>query len=220
MTSERRQTLLLTAALLGAAALAWTFQLRPALEVDASALEHLPTELSGWQGHDIPVESGVERMLRADFNLQRAYRREMGDVIWLYLGYYGTERGGRPEHAPQVCYPSAGWTILEDRPTAVADRGGDLRVNELVVENQGDRRLVYFWYHSYRRSGLRNGFELALDRLQGRLLDGRADGALVRISTPLDTGDKTAARTRLAGFASQLDPLITQHWPSESIGVN
>jgi EpsI family protein len=215
MTSQRRQTLLLTAALLGTAALAWTFQLRPALEVDASALERLPTELAGWSGRDIPVESTVERMLRADFNLQRAYRREPGQVIWLYLGYYGTERGGRPEHAPQVCYPSAGWTILEERPAVVADRGGDLRVNELVVENQGERRLVYFWYHSHRRSGLRGDFELALDRLQGRLLTGRADGALVRLSTPLDAGGKTAARTRLAGFASQLDPLLTQHWPTE-----
>jgi EpsI family protein len=215
MTSERWQTLLLTVALLGTATLAWAFQLRPALEVDASALERLPTEFGGWRGHDVPLESTVERMLRADFNLQRAYQHDLGDVVWLYLGYYGTERGGRPEHAPEVCYPSAGWTIVEKSTRVVADRRGDLRVNELVVEREDERRLVYFWYQSHRRSGLRNGIELAVDRLLGRLLTGRADGALVRISTPLDGDGKAEARTWLAAFAAQLDPLIARNWPNE-----
>ena len=59
-----------------------------------------------------------------------------------------------------------------------------------------------------------NGFEQNLDRLRGRIGAGRADGALVRLSTPLD-GDEEVARSRLIAFATQLDPLLAQRWPVE-----
>jgi hypothetical protein len=50
----------------------------------------------------------------------------------------------------------------------------------------------------------------------GRLTRGRADGALIRISTPLSGDDEISARGRLLGFAAALDPLIAERWPTES----
>ena len=56
------------------------------------------------------------------------------------------------------------------------------------------------------------GFSVALDqnwdRIQGRIQDGRADGALIRVSTPIADADEVAARSRLIAVTSVLDPLL------------
>ncbi len=211
MTRDRLTLAALCVVLVALGALAWVLSLRPALQPQAETLQQLPRSIGGWEGSNVPLENNVESVLQADFNLQRAYQHPTGATIWLYIGYYGTARGGRPEHTPRSCYTSAGWGIARSRTIPVA---GQLRVRELLVEQPGQRRLVHYWLRSWRRTGMVSGFEQNLDRLRGRLGGGRADGALVRLSTPLDV-DEEAARSRLIAFATELDPLLAQRWPEE-----
>jgi EpsI family protein len=188
----------------------WWLQLRPALAVDASRLGALPREQDGWRGEAVALEDTVERILRADFNLQRVYTHpDHAEPVWLYVGYYGTERGGRPEHTPHQCYPSAGWRIESERRLDAAPRA-----NEWVVSQDGQRQLVWFWYQSFRRTGMLGDLELSLDHLAGRLTAGRGDGSLVRLSTPL-APDEPAARERLRHFAEALAPQLAERWPNE-----
>jgi len=196
---------------------AWWLQLRPQLQADYTRLATLPTTIDSWSGFSVPLETGVEEMLNADFNLQRTYRNPENDrVIWLYVGYYGTGRGGRPEHLPAECYPSAGWRIEASRSIAI-DPDRDFRANEFLVSQSGQRRLVHFWYRSSRRTGMVDELSLGLDHLAGRLRLGRADGALVRLSTPIDPDGEYVARRRLVDFARQLDPLLGDRWPREFV---
>jgi EpsI family protein len=215
MNNERLAVagLLLAMGIVGATA--WWLQLRPQLHADYAPLSTLPMTLGSWSGESVPLDAGVERMLNADFNLQRAYRSpERDQILWLYVGYYGTRGGGRPEHLPSACYPSAGWTIEQSRTVAI-DPERDLRGNEYVVSRRASRRLVHFWYRSSRRTGMLGSLDLSLDHLSGRLRGGRADGALVRLSTPLAPGGEDEARARLIAFAKELDPLLAERWPRE-----
>jgi EpsI family protein len=212
--SEWIGALLLGSVLLAVGGLAWSLQLRPALDVDASALEDLPFEIDGWFGSDIPLESAVERELDAQVNVQRRYRRRSGETLWLYIGYYGTERGGRPEHTPRGCYTGAGWTIESARSLPVG--GSALAVNEFRVSRDGESLLVHFWYRSHRRSGMLGGLDQNLDRMLGRIADGRADGALVRVSAPLGSDDESAVRSQLFGFAVALEGELGTRWPRET----
>lgn len=197
-------------------ALAWWVYLRPALTVDASALRELPHELAGWRAQDVPLEVMIESMLEADHHIQRVYTHARGDRLWLYLGYYGTSSGGRPEHAPRTCYESQGWTLTHER-TFDIDVATGLRANELLIDKAGERRLVHFWYRSHRATGILNGFGVSLDHVVGRAQSGRADGALVRVSTRVGRNeDVVQARARLLGFGSALDPQLAAHWPSET----
>jgi len=200
--------------LLVTGAVAWSIQFQPALQIDASKLTTLPTQIDSYRGHDISLASTVESVLRADFNLQRAYLRG-NSIVWLYIGYYGTARGGRPEHTPRGCYTGAGWGIAATRTLQVTPEG-ELAVNEYIVERDGERRLVHFWFRSNRRTGMLGGWDQNVDRLLGRLWSGRSDGAMIRLSTPLSDDNLVSARGRLMAFASLVDPLIADRWPSES----
>jgi EpsI family protein len=211
---ERLGTLLLCVLLVGVGAFAWWLQLRPALGVDASALAALPAQIGDFSSRDVPLEAAEEAELRADLNLQRLYLDPNGDAVWLYIGYYGTARGGRPEHTPRGCYTGAGWGIASTR-VLDADPATGLRVNEYVVERDGEHQLVLFWYRSHRKTGLLGGLDQNLDRLLGRLSQGRADGALIRLSTAIEAGDEAAARSRLLALAARLDPLLAARWPEE-----
>jgi EpsI family protein len=219
MNSEQRLNAVLVAMLLACGALAWSFQLRPPLAVDASTLSRLPLRVGRWGGADQPMQGGVEEMLAADFNLQRSYVHPVGGLVWLYVGYYGTERGGRPEHTPWVCYPSNGWVVLE-RAKILVDPKTHREANELVVEKDGERRLVHFWYQSSRRTGMLGAFNQAAERILSRMLTGRADGSLVRLSAPLQEGDKAPARSRLISFGQVLVPLLAEHWPQEKAAAD
>jgi len=213
---KKRETLtttLLAAAMLAVGAVTWTFALRPPLHVDARALDALPMRLGPWQAEDVPLESTVESMLQADHNLQRRYEHALGDVVWVYVGYYGTRRGGRPEHTPRACFRAHGWAI-EDQTTVAA--GSGLATTELLVSREGERDLVHYWFRSFQRTGLRGGLDLMLDHLRGRVLHRRADGALVRISTPIEGEDRVVARSRLLQFAELFDETLAAHWPREA----
>ena len=199
-------------------ALAWWLALRDEPQADVAPLAAFPLALGGWEGRELPLEQAVESMLDADFNLQRAYQRPEGDLAWLYIGYYSTRRGGTPEHLPRVCYVSGGWEILEHRPAKLG-HDGKLPANEMVVAQGGSLRLVHYWFRSYRKTGILDIPGLRLDHAIGRLLDRRGDGALVRVSAPIPLGGRDAVRRRLAGFAGQVDSLLGEYWPRETLAA-
>ena len=213
MPSERFVLPVLVCVLLAAGAAGWGMAFQPNFSESATALASLPPELGGFKGEELPIESAVESMLRADFNLQRAYQHSLGDLVWLYVGYYGTKRGGTPEHTPDVCYWANGWEVVHDETVTLPGIEG-ARAREFVVEQGGHQRFVLFWYRSYRAEGIPSTPWLHWDHFAGRLSTGRADGALIRLSTPMPDRDIEVARARTRRFAAVLAPEIASRWPS------
>jgi len=215
MNSQSTQNLALIALLVVAGAVSWTFQLREPLSVDTGPLASLPPQVLGWHGRDIPLEGTVEEMLRADDHVQRRYFDPAGGLVWLYIGYYGTERGGRSEHEPWECYPTAGWEIVEANTTKLPV-GEEQVIQEILVQRGGEARLVHFWYRTSRSDHVVGELAHAWDRFVGRLTVGRADGAFVRLSTPLRGESVQSGRARLRAFGKGLAPQLAAHWPQET----
>ena len=216
MRASSLQNAGLVVVLLIAGGVSWAFQLREPLGVDSASLAGLPHEVLAWEGRDIPMEGSVEEMLRADEHVQRSYFDEAGGRVWLYVGYYGTARGGRSEHTPWVCYPSAGWAVLDEHSRKLSV-GSNAVIQEIVVERGAERRLVHFWYRTSRSAHVVGELPHAWDRFLGRLTLGRADGAFVRLSTPLDGEGPESGRARLRSFGRALDEQLAVHWPTESL---
>ena len=196
----------------------WWLLLRPAVEHDAAVFDALPTELNGWRSVDLAIDEAVSDMLAADHNVQRAYLHPLGYQIFVYVGYYGTERGGTPEHTPDICYPAQGWQIVESMIQRAGGQGGfDLR--EFVVEQAGERRLVHYWYRTGSQSGLTSVVGLRLRHVVDRMTENRGDGALVRLSTPLDSSNIASARTRLFSMDRVVEEALVGLWPNDSQSV-
>jgi EpsI family protein len=179
-------------------------------------LRQLPAELAGWQAVDIPMDQDVADMLRADANVQRAYVHSLGYVIFVYVGYYGTARGGTPEHTPEMCYPAQGWKVVQSVSVDLGGEGG-LAAREFVVEKNGERRLVHFWYRTEDKTGIQSTASLRWSHFWSRLAAGRGDGALVRLDTPIEYGDVDGARQKLVAMDRALESALAEVWPTESV---
>ena len=165
------------------------------------------------------MDESVYQGLNADENVFRNYYSSSQGALNLYIGYYGTMRGGRANHLPQFCYTGQGWAIERwDKASIEMDPAmGPVDVQKMVVTKGSDRQLVLFWFQSFDQKVMSSGLELNLRKLKNRLLYNRSDGAFVRLSTNVIGGDVERAFHRLSGFAKVLYPLLVQNWPVEGI---
>ncbi len=179
-------------------------------------LPGIPLEIDGWKGRDDRFDDDVYKKVDADATLLRRYERPGGAVIWLYIGYYGTRKGGRTGHTPVYCYPGAGWDIEEKGTEAVpGPGGGDARVNRLLLRRGDVRTHVLYWMQSGDGRALNSGWRMNLHRFWRRALSNRDDGALVRLSGPVDEDGPAAALTLQKSFAAAVLKELPRHWPEE-----
>ncbi len=82
-------------------------------------LDALPMRLGDWNGHDVPLDERVIRATDTDDHVHREYVRN-GESVTLYVAYGVRMRDLFP-HRPEVCYPSAGWTLERARDVTVPD---------------------------------------------------------------------------------------------------
>jgi len=177
-------------------------------------LASFPLTLEGWSGEDDPFEESVMKVVATDDDLHRLYRKD-SKYLWIYVGYYGTKKGGRTGHVPHHCYPAAGYRIVSIEKVQLTSRSGEtVAVNHLILEKAGKTTSTMYWVHSGEHQVLTDGWMMNLTRLRRRLLNGRDDGALVRVSGPVQgTIEETVERQKQ--FAESFLSTIPRHWPLE-----
>ena len=190
--------------------------LQPAPVVAERTLAHLPLELAGFHGENHAYDDETYRVLRADDNLLRLYRGAGDGYVWLYVGYYGTRKGGRTGHLPQHCYPGAGYRIVDLGQETIQPRGWDreVRVNRILVERPSERLVALYWTQSRDRVW-ESGLAINVNRFARRLTGRRDDGAFVRLSAEA-ADDPAAALERQKRFAEELIPALASEWPVEA----
>ena len=87
--------------------------------VVATNLENLPMEINGYRGVEDSFPQSVYEELNADKHVYRHYILPDGRRIDLYIGYYGTAKGGRTGHNPYACLPGAGWGLVQSHEVAL-----------------------------------------------------------------------------------------------------
>jgi len=163
-------------------------------------LADFPSQLGKWKTANEGALSGsLLSVLLADDYILRRYRDPAGQSADLFIAYYRTERAGENMHSPKNCMPGSGWEPIEtDRLSLGTDEAGQpLWVNRYVVEKDGQRELVLYWYQAHGRviaSEYWGKIYLVWDSLRSR----RRDGALVRISLPIPQADDSAAASNAA----------------------
>lgn len=159
----------------------------------AAQLTSLPVQIGEWRSvQDLRLDPPSEKTLQADSYVLRTYTRGASPVT-LFVAYYGSQRSGHTIHSPLNCLPGTGWEWTDRRrETLRAAPGRELEVNRNLATRNRQQILVYYWYQSRGRvvaSDYRNKLLLMRDALTMR----RSDGALVRVTVPVDRNGQAAA---------------------------
>lgn len=206
----RTRVLVIVALLIGARLVPLAREATPvALERPLSAI---PLDLDGWRGIEgAALDAETIRVLAADEYVNRIYEHpELGRVA-LFIAYYGSQHLGAGIHSPQNCLPGNGWMPVAQSRVALPASGAGGMLNRYVVEKQGERQVVLYWFQGRGRVEADEYVHKAL-LFRDALVRGRSDGALVRIVAPAGTGDARGRDAALA-FAARVFPIVEEWLP-------
>jgi EpsI family protein len=197
-------------------------------ELPRKPFSDLPLQLGSFAGRDREIDREVLDLLKLTDYVMRVYQpvssgepawgafegqtRQAAAPVWLYVGYYGSQRTGVTYHSPKNCLPGGGWVFKSSEPVSgVLPGRPDTVVNRVVIEKGFDRQLILYWYQDRGRiiasEYAAKGY-LILDATTRN----RTDGALVRVSTPIVGTEREAFRHAVA-FVEQAFPALTAHLP-------
>lgn len=179
-------------------------------------LDVIPKVIGPWNGKDQFFRDDLYPRVGADKTLLRAYTRDSSaQPIWLYVGYTkNTREYNMGPHSPKVCYPGQGWKIAQEAVVPLDLNHGPHRVtqiNEMIVANGNQRRLIYYWYQS-RDQVILSNFQQNYYAIWDKLLYNRSDLALVRVSLPKNGNDSHESAIA-KGFIQELFPHLLQALP-------
>ena len=165
-----------------------------------------PMRLGDWKGKTDRLEQIYLDSLKLDDYLLSDFIDSKQHTINFYIAYYASQRKGESAHSPRTCLPGGGWEMKElavHEVVGVSDNGNPLRVNRAIIQMGDQRQLVYYWFQQRGRI-ITNEYLVKWFIFWDALTRNRSDGSLVRIITPLATGESERnGDTRLATFSKE-----------------
>lgn len=180
------------------------------------SFSHFPLQLGAWRGQRETMEQRfIDTLDLSDYAIVD-YRNQRGQTINFYVAYYESQRKGESIHSPATCLPGSGWDFKRDGTVKIAVPGYDggfTRVNRALMQKAGFKQLTYYWFPQRGRI-LTNAYQLKFFAFWDALTKQRTDGALVRLITPIATGETAAdADARLQDFMRLLLPVLDEYIP-------
>jgi EpsI family protein len=173
-----------------------------------------PLQLGSHRGVEQGLEPAVIKVLGVTDFMMRLYTSPDRPLVWLYVGYYSSQRTGVIIHSPKQCLPGSGWSIVKSEHVSMPMPGtpvGTITVNRVIVAKQKDRQLVLYWYQERGRVVASEYWGKAY-MVWDSITRARTDGALVRISAPVVDQEEDSYR-QLVEFSQRIFPLLTDYLP-------
>ena len=178
--------------------------------VERKPLNGFPKQIESWEqvGGDEKFDDKTMAVLRASDYLLRNYSTSDGRVLNFYVGYYASQREGATYHSPLNCLPGSGWVMSEPDRVTISPQGRPAFVaNKYIIQNGDHKELLLYWYQGRGRavaSEYWGKIYTVIDSVRRR----RSDGAMVRITTPIQDSeaDALAASVALAEKSSTILP--------------
>jgi EpsI family protein len=207
---------ILAAALIASAAIFLQARGRNEIFPPRLPLQSFPTQLSNWTGTDIAIQKDVLEVLGPGDFLLRVYQNpaEKQPFVDLFIAYFPSQRTGDTIHSPKHCLPGSGWLPVESSRVTLSLPGhSPFPANRYVIAKADSRQLVLYWYWAHER-GVASEYWAKFYLVADSVRMNRSDGALVRITTPMYSGETAqAAQQRLLPFASDVAPLLDNYIP-------
>jgi exosortase D (VPLPA-CTERM-specific) len=175
-----------------------------------------PMEFRGWRGIPQTLDSESLKALGLTDYVLADYTNEAGGPVNFYIAYYASQRAGVHAHSPQLCIPGGGWSIISQSIIALPlTEGGSISANRVVIEKQGVRQIVYYWFEERGRHIAKEG-TLKYYALKDALVDNRSDGALIRIVAPIHAEDEAAADSMAGKLVADTSAFLQSYVPGRT----
>ncbi len=183
----------------------------------------LPLQIEHWKGEDLPFEKKTVQVLGVTDYVNRRYlfkdeRSGTQRPVWLYAGYYASQRKGATYHSPKNCLPGSGWEIIhiEDLSLAMFASLGtkqDYVVNKVVIQKGLERQLILYWYQDRGRI-ITSEYWAKVYLVWDSITIGRTDGALVRVSIPIAKNESIEDALALGiEYIKIVSPILVEYLP-------
>jgi EpsI family protein len=179
------------------------------------SLDLFPDRIGEWQGRQATnLEVEVLNILKVSDYLMRRYVDANGRSIWLYIGYWATQRrGGGQAHSPKNCLPGGGWEPIEASYLTIKlpPPYAPIEVNRYLIQKDRDMQVVLYWYQAQGHA-VAGELGAKISMVRSALMSRRTDGALVRASSPV-TGTVAETTARLVLYVQALYPVLGEYLP-------
>lgn len=183
---------------------------------DRSSFAAFPDRLGDWAvGQRDSLPPDIAAALSPQDYLLTSLTNPAGEKVDVFLSWFADQTVSGA-HSPEVCLPGSGWEFSTLERIDLGPKLGlaePYPVNRAILQFGENRLLAYYFFRQ-------NGRQIAWDfgsklwLLWDGVLDGRKDGGLVRIITPLARGeDPTAADRRLQEALLQMEPVLSEYLP-------
>ncbi|HXL81517.1 MAG TPA: EpsI family protein [Pyrinomonadaceae bacterium] len=183
-------------------------------QVNRKQLNSFPKQIENWEqvGGDEQFDERTMAVLRASDYLLRNYRTDDGRVLNFYVGYYASQRDGATYHSPLNCLPGAGWVMSDPDRVTISPKGRPAFVaNKYIIQNGDHKELLIYWYQGRGRavaSEYWGKIYTVIDSVRRR----RSDGAMVRITTPIESSEADALKASVA-LAAETSTILPEFIP-------
>jgi len=161
-------------------------------------LKTIPMSKEGWIAREISVSSAEQQMLDVKQYILREYSDNSGFKVWLFVGYFTSQKYGTGMHSPRNCLPGEGWEIV-NRAYVPLPGNSDLIVNRMDIGRGESRQTMYYWFVT-RAGHLNNEFSLKGDLVKNAILGRPTDAAFIRINFPAADFDPETTEKRIGEF--------------------
>ena len=185
-------------------------------EVVAVDVESLPKHLGRWKGQDTRgLDIRSQEILKLSRYVKRAYTREDGATVILYIGYWEEQSGDyqAAKHSPLLCLPSNGWDVQRKDAIDLSFTnvsGAPLHAKRLIGNYKSSSQLFYYWFFTGDENYSEEWRALITIGIQ-KFLTGRSDGGIVEISTSLPTGVSRESAEEAA--AEVIEDFLDEFYP-------
>jgi len=178
------------------------------------SFDTFPSQIATWQARESSnLDLEIVNLLKVNDYVMRRYADRDGRTLWLYIGYWSSQRKGAQIHSPRNCLPGGGWEPIEASRLVVPLPGvhTPIEVNRYLIQKDREQQVVLYWYQSQGKA-VAGELDAKIEMVRTAITRNRTDGALVRVSAPV-IGGVAETTDGLVRYVQTLYPLLAEYLP-------
>ncbi len=165
-------------------ALGINFNSAPSIQPrDATLADTVLPAMEIWKNQGtIPLSENIVTALELDDYLNNSFVNGKENVF-LYVGYYLSQKKVGAAHSPLVCFTGQGWELSGLNNLSLQIGNDNIKLASMIIAKGEEKQLVLYWFQAFDKTSSGTLMQ-KVNLLKSKLLHSREDNAFVRVVIP------------------------------------